>query len=121
MKVRIKESITERPNGFNQDGFMDYMLEHPRPILEVIKTYDNRFEVQCSKDALQTWYLKKEDCEIVEDNEPQVLPIQPQENIERPLFMSELLNNEEYLKELAKALKPYIDSIPNSECKGCKK
>jgi len=121
MKVRIKESITERPNNFNNEGKMDYMLEFPRPILEVVDKGEYEYVVKCLKDETQFWFLNKEDCEIVEDNEPQVLPIQPQENIERPLFMSELLNNEEYLKELAKALKPYIDSIPNSECKGCKK
>ena len=34
-----------------------------------------------------------------------------------PLYEGDILTNEEYLKKLAKALKPYIDSIPNSECK----
>lgn len=114
MKVRVKESIKERPNNFNGRGHMDYMLEFPRPILEVVHKDKYVYEVKCLKYVNQVWILNNEDCEIVEDSEPQVLPIQLQEELTEHI----IIHVGSGVKKITlQELKQMLDKIPKSEGK----
>ena len=64
MKIRV--TAIERPNSFNIEGQMDYMLNHACE-LEVTGETNTAYIVKCLHTATRTWHVNKSFAEVVEE------------------------------------------------------